>query len=171
MRRFSVIALALSFLAGGSGLADTAQIRVLSYNLGLLQLGGEDYVPDVAKRSAAAPKIVTALATAKQIDVLMLQEVWKEAVAKSLIKELESAGYSIFRSGPEEDFFKLGTGILMAFQKKTLPLGEKSARAIPFKSKGFADSFTHKGFAAATVSVVGKKDLQFEAITSHLLVL
>ena len=120
---------------------------VLTYNLGLLRAFGSDLVPMVSARAAVAPRELGKFAAATTPQIMLLEEVWRDAYAEAIAKELASLGYAAIRPNVHS-ILGLNSGLLLLVKP---PLTVVDWKFTPFSRTTFMDSFARKGVLEATL--------------------
>ena len=118
---------------------------VLTDNLGLLRAFGSDFVPMVSARAAVAPRELGKFAAANPPQIMLLEEVWRDAFAEAIARELASLGYAAVRPNVHS-ILGLNSGLLLLVKP---PLRVVDWKFTPFSRTTFMDSFARKGVLAA----------------------
>jgi endonuclease/exonuclease/phosphatase family metal-dependent hydrolase len=147
MKRATAPILALALWVSAALPAPAAPLTVLTYNLGLLSVFGSDFVPIVSDRAAAAPVELARFARERSPDVLVLQEVWKNAQATAITKALAPLGYTVVRPRGLAVTGRAG-GLLVAVKR---PLSVASWSFSVFRKSTFIDSLGRKGVLRAEI--------------------
>jgi endonuclease/exonuclease/phosphatase family metal-dependent hydrolase len=127
--------------------AAAAPLKILTYNLGLLRAVGFDFVPTVRDRADAAPREVARFARESSPDLIVLEEVWKNAHAVAITEALAPLGYDVVRPKGCAVVGKEG-GLLVA-AKQPLEIASWSFSA--FGKSTFIDSLGRKGVLQAMI--------------------
>jgi len=145
MRRALLLFASLSFaLAAASASAD---ITVLTYNLGLLKVFGSNYVPLVDIRAKAAPAELAKFAGDTPVDIILLEEVWRDQYANAIAAALAPLGYTAIMP-KVHTIVGLSSGLLLLVKQ---PLKVVDWKFTPFVKTTFTDSFARKGVLEATI--------------------
>jgi len=158
----AIIAMLLSVVCAASAAA--APLSILTYNLGLLRIFGSNFVPIVRERAAAAPVEIARFAAEQSPDVIVLQEVWKNAQAKAITGALTPLGYSVVRPKNCTLIGKEG-GLLVAVRQ---PLRIVSWSFTPFRKSTFMDSLARKGVLAAVLENPDAGGARFVLLAAHM---
>ncbi len=145
------VSLVIAFSAGA------ADLKVATYNVGLLKVFGSDYVPLVDRRAAAAPAELARYASASQPDVILLEEVWRDAYARDIERALAPLGYATVYP-PVHTILGLSSGLLLAVKAPIRILDWSFA---PFTRTTLVDSFARKGVLQATLETADGTRLAF----------
>src|SRR4051812_8058728 len=89
--------------------AEPLHVRALAYNVGLLDFWKYSIVPLTPQRGAKLPAALAAEGIRDSLDVIALEEVWHSGPARDIRRQLEGAGYKVFRF-PDHHLY--GTGLL-----------------------------------------------------------
>jgi hypothetical protein len=157
--------LVLAALLALSPSAPAEQLTVLTYNLGLLHAFGIDFVPTVRMRAKAAPSEVARFASADTPDIILLEEVWRDAYADSIAAAVVPLGYAAVRPNVHS-ILGLNSGLLLLVKQ---PLKVVDWRFTPFGRTTFIDSFARKGVLEATIET--GSGLRFVLLGTHTVAL
>ena len=139
-----LLAASLALLPGA---ASAAPYTVITYNLGLLEVFGSDFVPAVNARTLAAPAALSALASTMNPRLILLEEVWADAAADSISRALSALGYAAVRPNVHTAI-GLTSGLLLLVRA---PLRVDEWKFTPFSRTTFVDSFARKGVLEAVI--------------------
>jgi len=141
-------------------------LTVLTYNLGLLRVLGSDYVPLVEQRARLAPAALADFARENSPDIVLLEEVWNDAYADGITRELAPLGYAAIQ--PKiHSILGLNSGLLLLVRA---PLQVIEWRFRPFARTTFTDSFARKGVLEATL-MDPRPGLRFALVGTHTVAL
>src|SRR5215213_7883810 len=104
-----------------------SRIRTMTYNAGLLKFFFRDLVPFVNARANILPKTLVDLVDKNSLDVIFLQEVWNERIARTIEASLHQRNFHVIR--PRVSKF-IGSGIILAIRR---PLRLLSQKFFPFR--------------------------------------
>jgi len=146
--------------------AAAAPVRVLTYNVGLLEVFGSDYVPIVKERAAVAAREIARFASERSPDVIVLQEIWTSSQAKSITEALAPLGYEVARP---KGCTLIGTegGLLVAVRR---PLGIASWSFARYRKSTFVDSLARKGVLQAVIEN-SAEGVRFALLATHTVAL
>ncbi len=162
MRRRAVVLLACLALCCAAQVASAQTYTILTYNIGLLRTFGSDLVPIVEARAAAAPAALARFAADNQPQLILLEEVWRDAYAKAIADALAPLGYSA--AVPRvHSIIGLSSGLLLLVRA---PLAVESWSFTPFSRTTFMDSFARKGVLQATIRD-GTTGARFALVGTH----
>src|SRR6266403_6246429 len=71
----------------------TILFSVLTFNAGLLEVGGIDIVPHLGERAARLPAALVERLGNEPVSVLVLEEIWQDRHAQIITAALEPLGY------------------------------------------------------------------------------
>jgi hypothetical protein len=162
MKAIFLVACACAALALVAPSAHAETVSVLTYNLGLLRAFGSDLVPMVAARAEAAPRALANLLDAEKPQVVLLEEVWRDAYAEAIVKALSPLGYSAVRPSPHS-IIGLTSGLVLFVKAPLRITGWTFTR---FRRTTFMDSFAMKGVLQAAVEDAGS-GARFVVIGTH----
>jgi len=147
MRRASSLAVLLASLVFLSPAAFAEPYTVVTYNLGLLRVFGSDFVPAVEARTRTAPAALASFAASRKPQVMLLEEVWEDAAADAIARELTPLGYAAV-SPNVHTILGLTSGLLLLVKP---PLRVVEWKFTPFARTTFMDSFARKGVLEAVL--------------------
>jgi endonuclease/exonuclease/phosphatase family metal-dependent hydrolase len=162
MKRTALAAIAILVSAVFVVSAAAAPLSVLTYNLGLLRVIGINFVPTVRDRAEAAPEQIARFAREQSPDLIVLEEVWKNAQAKAITEALTPLEYAIVRPKGCSIIGKEG-GLLVAVRQ---PLRIVSWSFSPFRKSTFIDSLGRKGILQAVIEDP-VADARFMLLATH----
>jgi endonuclease/exonuclease/phosphatase family metal-dependent hydrolase len=136
-------------------------LKAVTYNVGLLKVLGSNYVPQVDARAAAAPGVIARFASENSPDIILLEEIWRDAYAKDIEKALAPLGYS-FVYPDVHTILGLTSGLLLAVKT---PLRIVDWKFTPFTRATFTGSFARKGVLEATMETGG--GMRFAFLGTH----
>ncbi len=145
------------------GAAHAGTLKVVTYNLGLLNVLGSDYVPMVEARARAAPGELARFATAESPDIILLEEVWQDRDARAIQDALAPLGYS-FAHPNIHSILWLTSGLLLAVKP---PLAIRDWSFAPFTKNTFIGNFACKGVLQATLESPEGGGTRFALIGTH----
>jgi endonuclease/exonuclease/phosphatase family metal-dependent hydrolase len=160
MKRTTLPIVALLLSAVLATTAAAAPLKVLTYNLGLLRAFGSDLVPIVGERAELAPREIARFSREQSPDLIVLQEVWKNAQAKAIAEALAPLGYDVVRPRGCTLIGKEG-GLLVAVRQ---PLQVVNWSFAP-------DSLARKGILQATVENPEAGGARFVLLATHTVAL
>jgi endonuclease/exonuclease/phosphatase family metal-dependent hydrolase len=166
MKRATAPLIALALWVAAAVPAPAAPLTVLTYNLGLLSVFGSDFVPIVSDRAAAAPVELARFARERSPDVLVLQEVWKNAQATAITTALAPLGYTVVR--PRGLAITGRAGGLLVAVKRPLSIAKWSFSV--FRKSTFIDSLGRKGVLQTEIENTGT-GARFVLIATHTVAL
>jgi endonuclease/exonuclease/phosphatase family metal-dependent hydrolase len=166
MKRCPLVLAALLLATTLATPAAAAPVRVLTYNVGLLEVFGSDYVPIVKERAAAAAGEIACFASERSPDLIVLQEVWRRSQAKAITEALAPLGYEVARP---KGCTLIGTegGLLVAVKR---PLAIASWSFARYRKSTFLDSIARKG-VLQTVIENSAAGVRFVLLATHTLAL
>jgi endonuclease/exonuclease/phosphatase family metal-dependent hydrolase len=132
----------------------------VTYNAGLLRAFFKDIVPFVGARAKLLPSSLEALVDSTQIDVLFLQEVWSEKVARRITSSLEERHYTVVRPRLLRLF---GSGMLIAIRQQLHLIRKKF---IPFRVAASTDYFAAKG--VLVLHLMSSDKTRFLCVGTHM---
>ena len=141
--------------------ASAESLTAVTYNVGLLKVFGSNLVPEVDARAAAAPAVIARFASENAPDVLLLEEIWRDAYAKDIEKALAPLGYA-FVYPNVHTIVGLTSGMLLAVKA---PLRIVDWKFTPFARATFTGGFARKGVLEATIETGG--GLRFAFLGTH----
>jgi endonuclease/exonuclease/phosphatase family metal-dependent hydrolase len=141
-------------------------LTVLTYNLGLLRVLGSDLVPLVEARARAAPAALAAFAREHAPDIVLLEEVWNDAHADAVAREMAPLGYAAIQP-KVHSILGLNSGLLLLVRA---PLQVLDWKFRPFRRTTFTDSFARKGVLDATL-LDPESGLRFAIVGTHTVAL
>jgi endonuclease/exonuclease/phosphatase family metal-dependent hydrolase len=141
--------------------AQGESLKVVTYNVGLLKVFGSNYVPQVDARAAAAPAVIARFASESSPDIILLEEVWRDAYAKDIENALAPLGYS-FVYPDVHTMVGLTSGLLLAVKA---PLRIVDWKFTSFTRATLIGSFARKGVLEATMETGG--GLRFAFVGTH----
>jgi endonuclease/exonuclease/phosphatase family metal-dependent hydrolase len=146
--------------------AAATPISILTYNVGLLEVFGSDYVPIVKERAAVAAGQIARFASERSPDLIVLQEIWRRSQAKAITEALAPLGYEVAR--PKRCTL-IGTegGLLVAVKR---PLAIASWSFTRYRRSTFLDSLARKGVLQAEI-VNPAAGARFVLIATHTVAL
>lgn len=163
MKRPSAVIAAVLLSAVFASSSAAAPISVLTYNLGLLRVFGSDFVPAVRERADVAPREIARFARDRSPDLIVLQEAWKDAQARTIREALAGLGYETI--GPKGcTLVGRESGLLLAVRR---PLRVTAWSYTRFAKSTFIDSLAKKGVLRATVEVPGAGGARFVLLATH----
>jgi endonuclease/exonuclease/phosphatase family metal-dependent hydrolase len=162
MKRTAVAILIILLSALTAVSAAAAPLKVLTFNLGLLRVVGFDFVPTVRDRAKAAPREIARFARERSPDLIVLEEVWKNAHAAAITEALAPLGYDVVRPKGCTVVGKEG-GLLVAVKQ---PLKIASWSFSAFGKSTFIDSLGHKGVLRAVIENPGD-GARFALLATH----
>jgi hypothetical protein len=154
-----LVALMLAFV---SPALPAQTYTVLTYNVGLLRTFGSDLVPVVEARAKAAPSVLARFAADTQPQIILLEEIWRDAYARAIADGLAPLGYAAV-APRVHSLIGLSSGLLLLVRA---PLVVESWSFSPFRRTTFVDSFARKGVLQATLRD-GTTGARFALIGTH----
>jgi endonuclease/exonuclease/phosphatase family metal-dependent hydrolase len=132
-----LILLAFTYMSFCGAQAASSEIKLLTYNVGLLRMPGKgDMVHEVDLRAQAIPTALSTFVNANHPDIILLEEVWEQAHQQRIKSTLETLGYQVeipvgqkgqfapFTLGAALSLMDVGyhgsTGLLVAWNSKTI---------------------------------------------------